>query len=104
MRYAIRPEKGALSRLELWFGPYAISPDPDDKEFLNSVDFTQRNVLTPDSRVEGLDSRGRSRTGRTWRQTAVQGTGGAIYMETPPEEARLYDQIIDSICEAPFHR
>lgn len=96
VRWAIKTETGK-SYLELWFGPYAMSIEPGDDFFLNSSEYTQRDISGP-SGPGGEDSRGHLKSGGSWRQTAVAGDGGAIYRDAQPDEAHLFDQIIDSIC------
>jgi hypothetical protein len=93
--------KGSSAHLELWFGPYAMDLDPEDELFIKSVNFTQRN-LTNSRGVIGRDSSGHLRSGGSWRQIAVVGEGGARYRDASPEEAVLFDQVINSICQIPY--
>src|SRR5262249_18483448 len=95
VRYVIKPDKNAFY-LELWFGPYSISTEPDDERFVESIEFSQRN-LTSSKGVVGMDSRGRTRNALNWRQTAAFGSG-AVYRDVDSESAALFDKIIDSIC------
>jgi hypothetical protein len=99
VRYAIKSTTGK-SYLELWFGPMAISTEPDDKLFIESADFSQRNLTSIDGRVIGKDSRGHLQNGASWRQTASSGSG-AVYGDASAEEVHLFDQIINSICTTP---
>jgi hypothetical protein len=99
-RFCVEPE-GGKAYLELWFGPYAISTEPDDDLFLGSVDFFQRNLTAADGRVIGMDSWGHMRNGAWWRWTAVAGSG-AVYKNVSTEEAQLFDQIISSMCIVPY--
>lgn len=101
LRYAIKPKTGE-AYLELWFGPYAMGTDPDDDQLINSVNFAQRNVVASSGGVVGMDSRGHLRGGEIWRQTAVLGQGGSRYRNALPEEARLFDEIVNSICTVPY--
>jgi Carboxypeptidase regulatory-like domain len=103
VRYGIR-RKGSKSYLELWFGPDAMSMDPDDNEFINSTVFQQRNVIRPDGADAGLDNSGRSSDGTHWRQTAVEAEGGAIYKAAVSEDRDFFDRIINSLCELPYQR
>lgn len=102
VRYVIKPAAGK-SYLELWFGSMAISTEPDDKLFVESADFSQRNLTSFDGRVIGKDSRGHLQNGASWRQTAASGSG-AIYGDASAEEAHLFDQIINSICTTSYAR
>jgi hypothetical protein len=87
--------------LELWFGVYAISGEPDDQQITDSVTFRQRNIVIPDHGVSGVDTRGQWRAGGNWRHTAMAAQGGAIYRDASPQEAAFYDRIIDSLCFVP---
>jgi hypothetical protein len=93
----LRPRKGK-SYLEFWFGSSTVSLDPEDERFLSSTDFAQRNIVAPDGVVLGHDSWGHLRNGNRWRETAVVGSGGAIYRDASPEDATLFDQLIASMC------
>lgn len=96
--YDIRVKsKGAT--LELWFGPTAFSPDPDDKILIASVDFSQRSIFGPDGKVIGIDSQGRTSENRLWRH-AGGFTDGASYDNASPEEAVILNRIIESMCIA----
>jgi hypothetical protein len=103
VRYGVR-RRGAKAYLQLWFGPDAMSRDPDDSEFINSTTFQQRNVVRPDGAEAGLDSSGRSGDGSSWRQTAVAFEGGAIYKAAVPDDSDFFDRIINSLCEVPYER
>jgi hypothetical protein len=100
VRYVIRPNKGA-SYLNLWFGPYSISTEPDDQQFVESVDFSQRNLASVKGGVIGMDSWGRLSSGLSWRHTAAFGSG-AVYRNADKESAALFDQIINSICTVDY--
>lgn len=100
IKYVIQPKRGK-SYLELWFGPNAISSEPDDKQFVNSSDFSQRNITVAGGGI-GMDSLGHLRNGDSWRQTVVLGGGGAVYQQAPPDEASVFDRIINSICTVPY--
>jgi hypothetical protein len=102
VRYVIKPNKGE-SYLDLWFGPYSISTEPDDQQFVESVDFSQRNLTSVKGEVIGMDSRGRLSSGLSWRHTAAFGSG-AVYRNADKESAALFDQIINSICTVDYHQ
>ena len=62
VRHVIKPRKSG-SYLELWFGRNSISTEPDDEQFVNSVEFSQRNLFSAKRGVIGMDSRGRASSG-----------------------------------------
>jgi hypothetical protein len=103
VRYAIKP-RGSKAYLELWFGVYATESDADDDQFIDSVEFAERNVVFSDGSIVGKDSSGRLRNGRSWRHAAVLGQGAAIYRDATQEDAKVFDQIISSICNVPYLR
>jgi len=69
---------------------YSFHTEPDDERFVESVDFSQRNLATSKS-VVGMDSRGRAGNGLNWRQTAAFGSG-AVYRDVDRESAALFRQ------------
>lgn len=94
-------------RVEFWFGPYAIDSTPDDEQYVESETFATRNVVIPPGLVRGskggvigTDTWGRLPNGKMWRQIAVVGEG-ARYRDVSPEDAALFDQIINSACWSP---
>jgi hypothetical protein len=101
VRYVIKPKTGE-AHLELWFGPYAMESDPDNDLVINSVNFAQRNVVDANGGVAGKDSWGNLRSEGSWRQTAVSTQGGSIYRNARPQDATLFDQIVNSICLVPY--
>jgi hypothetical protein len=101
VRYVIRLNEKASS-LELWFGPYAISSQPDDKQFIDSLDFAQREATITGVGSAGMESSGHFANGNSWRRLVFMGAGGATYRDSPPQEAVVYDQIIESACFIPF--
>lgn len=101
VKYFLTPPHGR-SYLEFWFGPYAISLEPNDQPFMDSVGFSQRYLAGRDGSTFGEDSRGHLKTGGDWRQAVFFMTGGAIYRNAPPEDAKVFDQIIDSMCVVPY--
>lgn len=100
VKYVVRLKKGK-SYLEFWFGPYALSSEPDDEQFVNSSDFSQRNIVVAGG-VIGMDSWGHLRGGDSWRQTVIVGQGGAIYVRVPVGKSTVFDRIINSICTVPY--
>lgn len=100
VRYVIR-RKHEKAFLQFWFGPYAMNPDPEDRQFVDSDTFQERVVIRPGDREAGLDSSGQLHDGSYWRQTRV-GLEGARYSGASAEDAKIFDQIIDSLCEVPY--
>lgn len=100
VRYVIKPNNGE-SYLNLWFGPMSISTEPDDQQFVESVDFSQRNLASAKGAVIGMDSWGRLSGGLSWRHTAAF-ESGAVYRNADKESAALFDQIINSICAVDY--
>jgi hypothetical protein len=100
VRYIVKPNKGE-SYLNLWFGPNSISTEPDDEQFVVSVDFSQRNLASVKGGVIGMDSWGRLGSGLRWRHAAAFGSG-AVYRNADIESAALFDQIINSICTVDY--
>ena len=97
-------------RVEFWFGPYAMSPTPDDSQFVESETFATRNVVMPPNLVEGSnggviggDNWGRLPNGKMWRHAAI-GLEGARYEDVSPENAAVFDRIINSACWIPDRR
>jgi hypothetical protein len=99
VRYVVKPHKGE-SYLELWFGPYSMATEPDDEQFVESANFSQRNLVSVKGEVIGMDSWGQLNSGLSWRHTGAFGSG-AIYRNVSQEAAPLFDQIINSICKVP---
>jgi hypothetical protein len=99
--------KHSEDRVEFWFGPYAMDSTPDDEQYVESETFATRNVVIPPGLVRGskggvigTDTWGRLPNGKMWRQIAVVGEG-ARYRDVSPEDAALFDQIINSACWSP---
>lgn len=99
VKYVIKPKKDQ-SWLELWFGPYAMPSEPEEDQFVQSTDFSQRNVTLPDGAV-GIDTSGHLRDGTNWRQMGMLGSG-ARYTNAPAADAGLFDAIINSACFTPY--
>jgi len=104
LRYVIK-SKPNHGYLELWFGPYAMNLDPDDEQFAKSIEFKQRSVDRADMwgkmQSVGFDTTGKYSDGKIWRQTAMIAEGGARCLADTPEEATVFDRIVDSLCYAP---
>lgn len=101
IRYVIHLKKDH-SYMDIWFGPYTIPTDPDDELFINSIQFSQRNIGTSsvNDAFFGVDSSGRLQKGGSWRWTAILGRGGAVYKDASSEDSKIFDEIIDSMCFA----
>lgn len=97
VRHVVRA-KNSSTHIEFWFGPMAISAEPDDDLFISSVKFSQRNIVSPRGQRIGMDSWGELPSGMRWRQTAIAAEGGSLYQAVPPKTVDLFDQIVDSIC------
>jgi hypothetical protein len=85
------------STLELWFGPTAFSPEPNDQQLIASKQFSQKNVFNSSDQAIGLDTQGRAADNRLWRRMGTIGSG-AKYEKASPEEAEVFDRIIGSAC------
>jgi hypothetical protein len=95
--YVIQPEK-SRAKLELWFGANAIGLEPSDEQFVNSVSFSQRNILSAKGELLGIDSYGQLRDGQVWRHAAVVAEGGAEYQTPNKNDAAELDTIINGMC------
>lgn len=100
VRYVIKRDNSE-SYLSLWFGPYSMSPDPDDQQFVDSVNFSQRNLTSTKGELIGIDSWGQLSSGLHWRHTGAFASG-AIYQNADRDSAALFDQIINSICSIAY--
>lgn len=98
--YVIQPDN-RKSNLSLWFGPYAMSSQPDDQQFVDSANFSQRYLMSSKGEAIGVDSRGQLNSGLNWRQTTVM-SSGAIYKDADKDSAAIFDQIINSICTVDY--
>jgi hypothetical protein len=105
--HIVKPNKGH-DQLELWFGPYAMDSQPYDDQFIDSTRFAQRSVVASPAAtgsgrggVVGLDSWGALGDGTMWRQVSVV-TEGARYKNARPENAALFDRVINSLCFIPL--
>jgi len=101
VRYVIKPKTGD-GHLELWFGPMAMSPDPEKELLENSADTQKRKIVTAKGKQIGTDSSGKLRTGEVWRQVflTINGMEGAEY-KASLKNSPLFDRIIDSVCYVP---
>jgi hypothetical protein len=100
--------RNSKDHAEFWFGPYAMDRAPADEQFIQSETFAMRSVIMPpglvlgsQGGVIGQDSSGRLLNGKIWRQMAMAGEG-ARYSGVSPENAAIFDQIINSACWIPF--
>ncbi|MFZ0466489.1 MAG: carboxypeptidase-like regulatory domain-containing protein [Candidatus Acidiferrales bacterium] len=100
VRYVVKPKK-SQSSLELWFGPYAMSSEPEEEQFEKSANFVQRSLVLPNGGAIGMDSWGQLPDGTHWRQMAMLGSG-ARYTDVAAEDAKLFDEIINSACFTPY--
>ena len=60
----------------------------------------ENDILTQDGRVVGKDRWGVLNDGERWRYVTFSAGGAAGYRPVPPEDARLFDQILSSACVA----
>jgi hypothetical protein len=105
--HIVKPNKGH-DKLELWFGPYAMDRQPYDDQFIDSAVFAQRSVVASPAAtgsgrggVVGMDSWGAVGDGTMWRQVSVVAEG-ARYENVRPENAVLFDRVINSLCFVPY--
>jgi hypothetical protein len=100
VRYVIKPRTGD-GYVELWFGPYAMSSAPEHELLINSIKVQKRTVVNASGSEVGMDSSGKLKTGELWRHTFIMlgGVDGAQY-KAGPENAALFDRIINSACYA----
>jgi hypothetical protein len=96
-------------RVEFWFGPNAMDSVPEDEQYVESEVFATRTVVMPPGIIRGseggrigLDTVGHLPDGKMWRQMAVLAKGGARYQDISPENAALFDRIINSACLIPY--
>lgn len=100
VKFVIKPNKHEAA-LVLWFGGMAFHPDPPGETIRTSVSFTQTKLLNPNGTEIGLDSRGKKGDKSNWRWLGVWAEGGD-YENASAEDARLFDQILDSACLIPY--
>ncbi len=100
VRYVIKA-KGGDGYVEFWFGPYAMSPSPEQDLLNSSGQVQKRTVVNASGSEVGIDSSGKLKTGELWRHTFIMigGMDGARY-KAGPENAALFDRIINSACYA----
>ncbi len=99
-KYVIKPKspKDSKAYLALWFGPYAFEAEPFDDDLIQSQRFSQRNLVLASGGAIGIDTVG-AKNGLRWRHTGGLGNG-ADYDLANDDEARLFDEIVNSICMA----
>ncbi len=100
--------KGSHDRIQFWFGPYAMDMIPDDQRLIESESFETHSIVMAkgavpgsDGGFAGVDTRGRLPDGKMWRQAGF-GAQGPRYYDVSPENAALFDRIIDSACWIPY--
>jgi hypothetical protein len=100
VRYVIKA-KGSDGYVEFWFGPYAMSSSPEQELLLTSAKVQKRGVVDASGSEVGRDYSGKLKTGELWRHTLIMlgGMDGARY-KAGPENAALFDRIINSACYA----
>jgi hypothetical protein len=96
--YVVKPRRGS-GALHFWFGVYAMSIEPDDDRFIDSIRVRQRNVLNPKGQTIGLDSSGKLASGEVWRKMCILAEGAEY--QSPSRDVTLFDRIIDSACLDP---
>lgn len=101
VRFVIKPNKSKAT-LALWFGPMALSREPDKDIVKTSDYFSQTNLLDLDGAPIGLDTLGQKRDRTRWRHFTIPGKGGAVYTEVLISDSALFDTIIESACLVPF--
>lgn len=99
--------KHGHDQVEFWFGPYAMTLLPEDEEYLDSASFEIRRVILSRGLVRGseggmigAETWGQMPDGQRWRWMAA-GSEGARYLNVSPENAALFDRIINSACWIP---
>jgi hypothetical protein len=100
VRYVVASRK-RNSFLQLWFGPYSLHQQPDDRFFADSENFSQRDIVNSEGLAIGLESRGVFKNGQAWHWTVI-GSEGANYDGARPEDVQLFDRIVDSVCRTEY--
>jgi hypothetical protein len=100
MVYLVKRNGGKVW-MKIVFGPQSFLLDPEDRLFIDSRDFAQRNVARTNGAVIGRDSSGHNRKGRIWRATGVGGQAVAVYEDAKLQDAEFLDQVAFSMCEVP---
>ena len=100
MKFIIKPEKHDAA-LVLWFGGMAFHPDPPGETIRTSASLAQTKLLSLDGHEIGLDSKGKKHDRSSWRWFGVFAEGGE-YENASPEDAVLFDRILDSGCLIPY--
>ncbi|MGA8036710.1 MAG: carboxypeptidase-like regulatory domain-containing protein [Candidatus Acidiferrales bacterium] len=99
-KFVIKPKspKDSKAYLALWFGPYAFEAEPFDDDLIQSASFSQRNLVLSAGGTIGIDTVG-VKNSLHWRHTGGAGNG-ADYDLANEDEARLFDEIVSSVCMA----
>jgi hypothetical protein len=100
VKYVVR-KRGSSGSLVVWLGGQAAAPEPSDGWFTNVSSFSQQNV-TFSGDVVGLDTKGQLGDEHFWRHVGVAGDGAAIYENVSQDDAKAFDQVIASLCRAPY--
>ncbi len=99
VRHVVTP-KGGSSVLELWFGGNALAPLTGLQASDGPFGVKQAEIIDSAGVVVGLDSRGTRQESGHWR-TFVVHREGAKYENVTPQDAALFDRVIDSACQVP---
>jgi hypothetical protein len=100
VKYTVSNKRSSGS-LVVWLGGQAAAPEPSDGWFTNVSSFSQQNV-TFSGDVVGLDTKGQLGDEHFWRHVGVAGDGAAIYENVSQDDAKAFDQVIASLCRAPY--
>jgi len=100
VKFIIKPDKHEAA-LVLWFGGMAFHPDPPGETIRASASLTQTKLLNLEGREIGLDSKGKKHDQSSWRWFGILAEGGE-YESASPEDAALFDRILDSACLIPY--
>jgi len=60
----------------------------------------EREVRFPDGSIAGRDLSGQLKSGERWRYVTFQAGDAAGYRPAPASDARLFDQVLGSACDA----
>ena len=79
----------------------AFHPDPPGDLMSTSSSVKQTTLLDTKGNEIGLDSKGIKSDQSHWRWFGVLSEGGE-YKNAPPEDAALFDRILESACLSPY--
>jgi hypothetical protein len=100
VKYIVSKKRGS-GHLVVWLGGMAASIEPRDDWFTSVSRFSQRYV-TFSGEVVGLYTKGQLGDEHFWRHVGVAGDGAAIYENVSQDDAKAFDQVIASLCRAPY--